>query len=752
LLWFATEDGLDKFDGIGFQVYRQKSGDPTSLQANEILALHEDKAGNLWVGTSGGSLSLYDRKKDAFINFPASAGPGTIGNSVIRSICSDENGKIWIAHYDGVNILDPVTRRVSVFPLPAGGSGLLSNRSGLCVFNDSRHRIWIGTTDGLFLYQPKTKSVVLFAPSADPSSLAGNIVNSLAEDKQGNIWVGTNNGLSRLRPGEKCFVTYRQEDKANSISSNFINSIAVDGNKLWLATSQGLNIFDTQTGAVEKYAFNYRNMHSLSAPAVRCIYIDRQGIYWLGMIAGGVDKYDKNLNLFNYVQSNLFDEKGLNAPVVTSFAENKDGHVYVGTDGGGLSLFNPDTRLFQHFNIQSRRNGADRRLLVQALKMRRNNQLLIGTYADGLFIFDPASGGYQQLMKGTAADDLNSSEIFCLEEDSKGNVWIGTNGDGIDVLNTENKVVKKYTPNPKMPKDVLLPFNGYIRAIEEDRDGNIWIATYGGGVAVLQPASGQFTVYNTTNSELQNDKVLSLLEDSRGNIWAGTFGGGLSVFNKKTKQFTTFSEGNGLPNNAVYTILEDRNGLIWVSTNKGISSLDPVTKKFRNYNYHNGVQNNNFVHGAGLRLSDGELFFGGLDGFNYVNPAFLKKNTNIPIVLLTDLRVANQSVVPSADGPIRENIAIAKEIDLDYKQNVALSYVGLNYTSPEQNQYAYKLEGFDRDWNYVGNATTASYTNLDPGQYTFRVKASNNDGVWNQQGATIKITVHPPFWRTTAAY
>jgi hypothetical protein len=313
-------------------------------------------------------------------------------------------------------------------------------------------------------------------------------------------------------------------------------------------------------------------------------------------------------------------------------------------------------------------------------------------------------------------------------------------------------VIARYTPDPKLPNDRILPINEYIRDIEEDKLGNVWIATHGGGIAVFHPSVGAFTIYNTTNSNLPNDKVLTLHQDHLGNIWAGTFGGGVAVFNQKTNDFICFSESNGLQNNTVYKILEDQNGLIWISTNKAISSIDINTKKIHNYNYHNGVQNNNFVPGAGVVVSTGELFFGGLEGFNYFNPDYLKRNTNVPSVLITDLRISNQSAIPSANGPIKENISIAKEINLDYKQNFALSFVGLNYTSPEQNQYAYKLEGFDKDWNYVGHATTASYTNLDPGEYVFRVKASNNDGVWNNEGTSIKIYVHPPFWRTTFAY
>lgn len=752
LLWFGTEDGLDKFDGTTFKVYRHKAGDTTSLQANEILSLHEDKNGNLWVGTSGGSLSLYDRKKDAFINFPS--GPNTIGNNVIRGVCSDDHGKIWIVHYEGVDILDPVTKRNERFHLIAGNPGSIQPIHGLCVYQDSRHHIWIGTTDGLFRYDLKSRSLKRFQYSKQDSlSIAGEAVNAIAEDKQGNIWIATSGGLSLLQQDEAGFTHFKKTgNHTKSLSSDNINAIAVDDGKLWLGTSAGLDVFDTRTYEVEKYSFDYRNIHSLTASSVRSVCIDNQGIYWLGMVGGGVNKYDKNLNLFNFIKSNVFDELGLNASMVSAFAEGKNGKVFVGTQGGGLSLFEPKTKLFQRFNIKSSRKGAGNNLTVLALTWNRKNKLMVGTYAEGLFVLDPVSGRYQQLTQGGNAQDLNSNYIFCFKEDRKGNIWVGTNGGGINVLNEDNKVIVRYTPDPVAVNDIKLPINGFIRDIEEDRDGSIWIATHGGGIAVLEPSSGKFTIYSTTNSKLPNDKVQSLMEDSRGNIWAGTFGGGLAIINKNTGQFNVLSEKDGLENNAIYKIMEDQQGLIWISTNKGISSIDITTKKINNYNYHNGVQNNNFAHEAGIRLSTGELYFGGLEGFNYFNPLHFRKNNNIPSVLITDFRISNRSVTPSEDGPINEHISVAKKINLNYKQNFALSFVGLNFTSPEQNQYAYKLEGFDKDWNYVGNSTSVSYTNLDPGEYVFRVKASNNDGVWNNEGTSIEISVHPPFWRTSYAY
>lgn len=754
LIWFGTEDGLDKFDGTAFSVYRHSPGDSSGLQANEILSLHEDNKGNLWVGTSGGSLSLYDRKKDRFENFYADGSVEAIDNDLIRGICSDYNGKIWIAHFSGVNILDPITRRVIKFEVSVGNTKSKFKKSSICVFEDSKHRMWIGTTEGLFQYDPKSKQIRHFQNSDhDGLGLIGNNVYTVAEDKMGNIWVGTNEGLNLLKKEEDGFINYRKSLPNNPVTGRMrIYSLMVAGDTLWIGSDEGLILFDLKTGITSRYQHDERDSHSLTSKSVRYVYLDKQGICWLGTTRGGVNKYDKNLNLFNFVQSNVFDSKGLNASVVTSFAEKRDGKIYVGTDGGGLSLFDSKTKLFQKIPLVSKLKSTTSHLKILTLEKYGKNQLLIGTASSGLFVLDMATAKYRQLIKGTTGVDLNSNEIYCVKEDRKGNIWVGTNGSGINILNNKFKVVARFTPTPAQKNDVQLPINAYIRDIIEDREGNFWIATHGGGIAVFESMPKRFTIYNHSNSKLPNNKVVCLLEDSQGHILAGTFGGGIGLFDKATKQFTVFSEKDGLPNSTVYKILEDHNGIIWVSTNKGISRIDIGTKKINNFNHHNGVQRNNFVRGSGHVSSDGVVFFGGLEGFNYFNPSFLKKNDNIPSVLITDLKISHQSVAASEDGPIQEHISVAKEINLDHKQNFALHFVGLTYTAAEQNQFAYKLEGFDKDWNYVGKTNSVSYTNLDPGEYIFHVKASNNDGVWDKRGASIKVRVHPPIWRTNYAY
>lgn len=750
LMWFATDDGLNKFDGTNFTVYRHNPGDPSSLRANEVLVLHEDKNGNLWIGTSDGGLSLYDRKKDAFIHFPINANtPELPPNAVILDICSDTSGKVWIAQFENLFLLDPVTRHISKVKLDTGKDSQEATKTLDCVFVDSKQQIWIGTTIGLYRYSPSTGTLKLLFNSTAKSSPPDNDVRTITEDKSGQIWVGTLAGLCMLQPDGSGFTPYPPLTGSASLNNVQINCIEPDDdNQLWIGTQEGLIVLNLTTRAANRYLPDNKNIYSLTSQSIRCTYIDRQGIYWVGTFRGGVNKYDKNLNLFNFKPGTIFHTQDRKSSIVSAFAENDEGNILIGTDGGGLFEFNRKTEIARPVNIPLPANNSTS---VMALYYTRNKKLFIGTYAYGLLIWN--GSGYKHLEKGAGPGNLNANDIFCIKEDSKGNVWVGTNGGGVNILKNE-EVIARFSPYPRpgIPNEKKLPFNGYIRTIEEDAAGNIWIGTHGGGIGVYQPATDKWTIYTQSNSQLSGDKVQVILRDSRGNIWVGTYGGGLSLFDKATGRFINYGEKDGLQNTTIYHILEDKDSILWLSTNTGISSFNSVTKKFRNYTHYNGAQNNNFVHTSGLRLSDGDIMFGGLEGFNYFTPSGLTVNKNVPVVLLTDLKVSNKSVIPGEDSPIKDHISVTSNIRLEYKQNFAIGFVALNYTIPRKNYYAYKLEGFDKDWNYTGTTNTASYTNLDPGEYTFHVKASNNDGIWSTNDTSIKIYVRPPFWRTIYAW
>jgi len=743
-MWFGTDDGLNKFDGVNFTVYRHNESDTASIGANSILAMHEDRFGNFWIGTNRG-LSLYNRKKNCFINYPL-----TLGNTA-RALFRDHSGNLWIGSYVGLFMFDPRTGKTTRYSADAGKPGQLASNIITCIFEDSRRRLWIGGNSGLYLYQRSTNDFKRFAHDPDDSlSISDNSIKAITEDYNGNLWIGSDDGgLSVLRPDGKGFRSYRHSDtNEQTLSSNRVFAITPENpNSLWVGTEEGLNIFDLQQQTFRRLEHDVRNKYSLHGKSVRCIYIDEKGIYWIGTYQGGVNKYDKNLAFFNLRRSNPFDPKGLTAPIVTSFSEASDGDIYVGTDGGGINLYHRKTGLFDHPAF----HGKGKPPAVLALE-RAGGELWIGTFMQGAFVLDTRSGRVKHYVKGNGPEDLSGNDIFCLKKDSKGNIWIGTNGNGLNVYDPVQGTFRGFNEGHSYPDDIKALSRGFIRAIEEDRSGNMWIGTVGSGLVVYNPAHDRIRVLNQANSNLPSGDVQALCIDRSGRVWAGTPGGGLCLFDSTAGKFVCYSEQQGLSNAVIYKILEDDAGKLWVSTNKGVSSFDPRTRKFKNYFSYNGLQRSTFSLGAGLRTSDGELFFGGLDGFNYFDPRALNYNRNVPKIVLTDLRIANSSVTPGERSAIREHISVAGEIRLDYKQNFSISFATLNYTAPQESRYAYMLEGFDQGWNDVGASRTAVFSNLQPGRYVFRVKASSDDGSWNTGEATINIYVRPPFWLTVYAY
>lgn len=740
-MWFGTDDGLNKFDGKQFTVYRHSESDSSSIVSNEIIDLFEDEKGNLWIGTGSG-LTLYNRKMDSFVNYNK-----LVGIPVI-SVMAAPNGLLWVGTYNGLSLLDPARNSRSSLPVKNNNDRELASKPILSIFRDKRKRTWVGTNSGLFLYLEAARTFKRYSHSdQQSSSLANNSARAFTEDAKGNIWIGTDHGLSKLAPGSNSFVNYRQNSAdPNSLSSNLIYSLAAapDG-KIWAGTEAGLNILDPETGKVQRVNANPRNRYSLIGKAVKCILIDRDNIFWVGTFRGGINRYDKNLAFFNLRQSNPLDPLGLSSSVVTSFAKVENSGVYVGTDGGGLNYYDHKTSFFRHIPLSA--NGKGKSVLAMESV---GSEVWIGTFLDGLFIHDTKTGKTRQVTVGTGPQNISGSDIFCISQDRKGNVWVGTNGQGLNMYDVSRKEFQRFSKNEKGIH--FIQSNGYIRAIKEDADGNIWIGSSGAGIVVYNPYNGQSQTLNKQNSGLPRDNINTIHIGGDGTVWVGMTEGGLAYFDTKTKRFKAYSESHGLANEVIYKILEDNTGKIWVSTNKGISSFDPKLKKFRNYSYYNGLQRSPFVLGAGLKLADGTLFFGGIDGFNYVNPLNLHANKNTPRVVLTDFKISNKSVVPSEDSEIQENISIAKEIELDYKQNFTLSFAALNFTSPQENQYIYKLDKFDKDWNNVGAVNTAGYTNLDPGTYTFYVKAVSEAGDWESPVTSISIYVRPPFWRTVYAY
>ncbi|MCE7041665.1 hybrid sensor histidine kinase/response regulator transcription factor [Dyadobacter sp. CY312] len=747
LMWFATDDGLNRFDGTDMIVYRHKKKDSTSLRSSDISSLHQDKSGRIWVGTNEGGLHFYHRNKDRFVSLPS---PHSI-----TSITSDTSGKLWVATTAGLIRVDQKSLHISTFSSVPSIPDEISKGLVLSVAIDRKQRVWVGTRNGLYRIDPshKNNEYINFLESL-PDEAGLRTVKSIIEDLEGNIWVGTYSGVFKLDQEGKIIRNFRYESgNKNSLSTNMVFALALENdNKMWICTDAGLNILNMRDGNITRYGPDARTQFSLNNKSVRSILIDNEGIFWLGTYKGGVNKYDHNLAIFGLKRSDVNDPYGLSEPFVTSFAETGSGELFVGTDGGGLNLYNRETNLFRKFPINPKNKNAASGLAILTLKLTAENELWIGTFQDGLFRFNPKTGAYTQYTRGKDTTSLNNNEIFCLAKDRSGRLWVGTNGGGVHLFNPVTDRFERYHNQATPISKRMIPLNGYIRDIVQDSRGMLWIASHGTGIAVFDPSKKSSVLLDKQSSNLPSNIVSSILQDKKGNIWVGTFGEGMALYDQKTKKFISFGEKEGLASNIVNKILEDAQGRIWLSTNQGISCFDVKSRKFTNYTTYNGIQDKTFVLGAGIRATDNTLFFGGIAGFNYIDTRSLPSAKSIAPVILKDLRIGNRSITPADSNFIDADISVAKTISLDYKQNFSVGFAALDYTNPRQVHYRHRLVGMHTDWNETGLANSASYTNLSPGKYVFEVQASGDGINWGPQTTSVQVVVKPPFYLTIYAY
>jgi len=751
-MWLGTTNGLCKFDGINFVTYRHIPGNDHSLPSNEVLTLFEDREGKIWVGTGGGGLCYYDQQYDLFLPYKGDGSWPKMANISARAILEDHQGRLWVGTYDDLRIFNLQSGQITRPPLPYHLKSDLGTFVVLSLFEDSKQRMWIGTNIGIFLFDAVKGSLQKFDHrDNDPSSISDNRIKTITEDKQGNIWIGTIDGFNKWLGGGKFLVFRHNPGLPYSISSNAIFAVSITSDyHFWIGTEDGINIFDPKTGSFQHLGPDDRNMFSLKSKYIRSLFLDPKGIYWAGTFGGGVSKYNIHLPLFNLQRSNVFDPAGLKSPFVTSFAEYKDDCVFIGTDGGGLQIFNKRTGLFKSCPIWSKLDRSAG-LNITALYLDRQGWLWAGTNHHGLFRIDPKTQRYKQYLFDNTPHNPSYNSITSFVEDKNGKLWIGTSGQGLSIYDPKTQLFSTWNKNISSGFRQLLPLNGYINSLTAQANGDIWIASSGTGVAIYHADSETITHYNKANSKLSDDVVVDLLVSQDGTLWAGT-NQGFSYFDPTIKMFHSFGEYDGLGNGFVKDIQEDKDGLIWLSTDRGISSFNRSTKVFRNFTDENGGQSSSFLNGAGLKTCDGELFFGGQDGFNYFDPKKLPADSMPENVIFNTLKINNVPVQSGPDAPISVQINLAQEIRLRYGQNFSIGYVSPDFTSPKQDIYAYRLKGFDPDWNYVGKTRVANYTNLDPGSYIFEVKSGRNDHQWNNKISKIKITVLPPFYRTIYAY
>jgi signal transduction histidine kinase/ligand-binding sensor domain-containing protein/DNA-binding response OmpR family regulator len=745
-MWFATYEGLNKFDGYRFFIYKHSSDDSLSLNNNIVNDILEDNAGTLWVATATG-LDRLNREKDNFTHFFPSH---LLLN--VHDIFQDSKKRIWLGTTEGLYLINS-NGRYRVFRHDETNKNSLSDDVIDRITEDKDGKLWIGTKNGLNKFDPETKTFVHhFSDPKNSNSLGANWVKAVFRDSHNNIWIGTQRGgVSRYNAADDTFTTFKHDPKnPNSIGYNDILSFIEDAaGNIWVGTENGgISVYGIKTKTFQTFLNDANDKGSLSNNSVYCIYTDDIGNIWVGTYSGGVNFLPKFGDKFELYKEGT-PINGLKNSSILSIAGDADGNVWLGTDGGGLSFFDKGKNTFTTYKKQPSNPNSIHSDFVTSVALIDKDLLGVGLYLGGFDLFNKKTGKFSHHMPDkNNVRSISSESVYAILKAKDGNVWLGTLNGGLSYYDLKTNTFTNYLHNPKDPKSVS---GDFVRTLYEDENGTVWLGTEN-SLDAFDKTTKTFTHFvhkHNDNKSIVHNNVQVITAAKKGYLWVGTTDG-LSLFNLKTKTFENIREKDGLPNNVINGILKDNKGNFWISTNKGISKYTTSTKKFRNYGISDGLQGNEFKPSSAFQTINGEMFFGGPDGLNIFHPDSMKDNTFVPPVRITDFQIFNKTVgINEKDSPLTRSISETKEIVLTHEQSVfSFEFSALNYTLSRKNQYAYKLEGFDKEWNYIGNRRTATYTNLDPGTYTFRVKASNNDGVWNEEGTAITITVLPPFWET----
>jgi ligand-binding sensor domain-containing protein/signal transduction histidine kinase len=749
-LWFGTTDGLNRYDGHTFEVFQPDPDNPTSISDRWITTLLDDREGNVWIGTLRGGLNRYDHNTGNFIPYVyESLNPSSLASNHVTALLEDKDGYLWVGTNNGLDRYDPQTGEFKHFRSTPGQQNSLPGNFISTLYEDSHGVIWVGTNNnGLGSIDTTDLSFRTYVHNEEnPNSLTSNSIHAIVEDKQGYLWIGTPEGVNRISPDRNIFIHYTHEDtNPNSVIDDYVHALYIDqAGTLWIGTENGLDRYDFNTYRFIHYQHNRGETTSLSSNSIYTIYEDRGGVLWIGTYGGGLNKYNRGQSKFTYFNADPSKQNSLNSNFIFPIVVDAANTVWIGTLGGGLNNYNPRTGLFTYYtNDQEDPNSLVSDVVISAY-IDRNGTLWVGTNR-GLSRFDAESGDFINYTASTEEPEQEANivpgAVHAILEDSQGLLWVGA-ANGLYQFEPDAETFIPFTGDPSQTDSQK---NYHVTAIYEDSDHNLWIGTSDNGLNRYDPAKMTYTRYLSepqNPGSLSHNSVLAIYQDNRGIIWIATAGGGLNRYQPESDSFTAITEKNGLPNNVVYGILEDNSGNLWLTTNRGLSRYNPVTGVFRNYTTKDGIQSIEFNQNAYAKGRDGKLYVGGINGFNIFDPAEVNDSTYAPPIVLTSFTQGSQ---PLPDRPRMEQL---KNVTLTWPDNnFSFEFAILGYASPSQNQYAYMLENFESSWNYIGSRREGRYTNLPGGNYILRLKGSNNDGVWNEYGQSISITVVPPLWET----
>jgi len=744
-LWLGTDVGLDKYDSYQVRKYRSSEKQSGTISSDILTCIYEDREKNLWFGTYNG-LNLYDSSKDNFKAFKTNPDDkNSLNGNCITGITEDKNGNLWIVtNGNCLNMWVPRNQNFIRYPFEDKTHDL-SVRPSRMVAMDSKGYLWVTSpSSGIHRFDPESGTYLLFN---DPSIDFGNFsYKNIYIDSQDKIWIATDgNGFFSYDPAANKFKQYGLKGDGRGTNQNLILDILPENDRyLLLAVDQGgINRFDKISETFEYIMFDQANDEGLNNNGIWCLYKDQEGILWVGTSGGGINYFNPKKDRFQLFTHNNNNPESMSYSFTGCFYEDQQGLIWIGTDGGGLNVYDPGSGKFKIF----KHNPADPYSIsgnvVRGIAEDKDHDMWIGTWNAGLNRYNRKTGKFIHYFPDSKnPSSISGKTIYNLIIDNENVLWLSIYNEGIDLFDKNKGVIRRFKPNPADPGSISATNSWFYF---EDSDKNMWICTQNGLCLYDRPANS-FKVYH-----FPDDDIGAFYKDKAGYIWVGTNTRGLFMCNKDGSILRTYDMTNVLPNNRIHAITQDKKGDIWISSNYGITRLNTEIQKVRSYSKEDGLQGDQFYQQSFLKTRKGDMYFGGYNGFNSFNPDSLKDNDFIPPVYITDFQIFNKPVVyavPGAQFPF--HISEAKKIELKWNQTVfSFSFVAINFTHPKKNQYSYKMEGFEKDWNYTdASRRYVTYTNLSPGDYTFRVRATNNDGVMNEKGASLKITILPPWWKT----
>ncbi len=754
-MWFATESGLNRFDGYDFDIYRRSRDDPNTIPNDFITDLAVDASGDVWITTDGGGLVRRHGNPielDVYRNDPADA--ASLIDDNLRRVLADPRGWIWVGTMrHGLSRVDSGSGEIVVYRHDESDPASLSDDRIYALWLDPDGSLWIGTGVGLDRLDPATGKIQRHElGSPGDVFAAGDRVLSIRRDQRGELWIGTSqNGLARLDETRAAFQVYRHdEDDPRSLASDRVEVIYEDSaRRLWIGTNNGLNMISADRNSMARYRHDPTDPASLSDSYVVSIFEDLGGVLWIGTKTGGINKWNSRSWLFGHVRPASSGNDSNQTPKITSFTRDKKGQLWVGTFGSGILVLGPDRG--RRMQLRKHSTGGLSDDVVMSLATDTDGNVWAGTMQGGLNRIDAATGkiSIYKHERGNQRS-LAANGIMSLYVGNDGTIWIGTFGGGVSRYARETDDFVNFPHDPTVPTSLSNP---NATSISEDAKGALWVATSGGGLNRLDAVEGRWVHYThdpDNEHSLGGNAVYSLHLDRAGRLWAGTRAG-LSRFvpgkdATASGSFRTLTQSDGLPNEAIYGVLSDAEGRLWLSTNYGISRYDPKTESIRNFHVSDGLQSEEFNFGAYFADDQGTLYFGGNNGFNAFDPIGLDFSAVAPKVVLTEVIKFNK--------PANTNIAyeFLSNIAFDYTDDmISFEFAALEYTAPARNRYAYMLKGFDRDWVEADFTRRATYTDLPGGRYEFRVRGANSDGVWSDAAVALAVTVeHPPWLRSWA--